>query len=73
MFEQREPAETIKSVDDYCEWYRTLFPEVRSFEAFKYLHVGMISDIKGKTLPAISRVVGLSNEQGLLHCLTESP
>jgi len=43
------------------------------FEAFKYLHIGMISDIKRKTLPAISRVVGLSNEQGLLHFLTESP
>lgn len=42
-------------------------------KAFKYLHVGMISDIKRKTLPAISRVVGLSNEQGLLHFLTESP
>jgi len=46
---------------------------VRSFEAFKYLHVGMISEIKRKTLPAIARVVGLSNEQGLLHFLTESP
>lgn len=44
MVEPREAAETIKFVDDYCEWYRTLFPEVRSFEAFKYLHVGMISD-----------------------------
>ena len=33
----------------------------------------MISDIKRKTLPAIARVVGLSNEQGLLHFLTESP
>jgi len=53
MFEPREP-ETIKFVDDYCEWYRNLFPEVRSFEAFKYLHIGMISDIKRKTLPAIS-------------------
>jgi len=71
MFEPREPAETIKFVDDYCEWYRNLFPEVRSFEAFKYLHIGMISDIKRKTLPAISRVVGLS--KGLLHFLTESP
>jgi len=28
MFEPREPAETIKFVDDYCEWYRNLFPEV---------------------------------------------
>ncbi len=73
MFAEREPASTIKFVDDYCQWYRTLFPEVRSFEAFKYLHVGMISNIKRKTLPAIARVVGLSNEQGLLHFLTESP
>ena len=73
MFEGREPAETIKFVDDYCEWYRKLFPEVRSYEAFKYLHVGMISDIKRKSLPEIARVVGLSNEQGLLHFLTESP
>lgn len=73
MFAEREPASTIKFVDDYCQWYRKLFPEVRSFEAFKYLHVGMISDIKRKTLPAIARVVGLSNEQGLLHFLTESP
>ncbi|GAA6614436.1 hypothetical protein NUACC26_002140 [Scytonema sp. NUACC26] len=73
MFGARKPAETIKFIDDYCEWYRKLFPEVRSFEAFKYLHVGMISDIKRKSLPAISRVVGLSNEQGLLHFLTESP
>ena len=73
MFGAREPASTIKFVDDYCQWYRKVFPEVRSFEAFKYLHVGMISDIKRKTLPAISRIVGLSNEQGLLHFLTESP
>jgi SRSO17 transposase len=73
MFAEREPASTIKFVDDYCQWYRKLFPEVRSFEAFKYLHVGMISDIKRKTLPAIARVVGLSNEQSLLHFLTQSP
>ena len=73
IFGGREPASTIKFVEDYCQWYRKLFSEVRSFEPFKYLHVGMISDIKRKTLPAIARVVGLSNEQGLLHFLTESP
>jgi SRSO17 transposase len=68
----REPASTIKFLDDYFHWYKKLFSQVRSFEAFKYLHVGMISDIKRKTLPAIARVVGLRNEQGLLHFLTES-
>lgn len=42
-------------------------------EAASRLHVGMISDVKRKTLPEIARVVGLRNEQGLLHFLTESP
>lgn len=73
MVEPREPAETIKFVDDYCEWYRRLFPEVRSFEAFKYLHVGMISDPRAKRYQQYHARVGLSNEQGLLHFLTESP
>lgn len=71
MFGARGAAETIKFVDDYCEWYRKLFPEVRSYEAFKYLHVGMISDIKRKSLPEIARLVGLSNEQGL-SCSTSN-
>jgi hypothetical protein len=34
MFGGREPASTIKFVDDYCQWYRKLFSEVRSFEAY---------------------------------------
>ena len=67
MFWGGEPASTIKLFDDYCQWYKKLFSEVRSFDAFKYLQVGMIFDIKRKTLPAIARVFGLSNEQGLLH------
>jgi hypothetical protein len=54
MVEPRPPAPTAKFVDEYCQLYQKLFPEVRSFEAFKYLHVGMISDIKRKTLPAIT-------------------
>jgi SRSO17 transposase len=48
-------------------------PEVRSFEAFKLLHLGMISEIKLKTLPAIARAVGLDNSQNLHHFLSESP
>ena len=64
---------TVRFVDDYCGLYKSLFFEVRSFEAFKYLHIGMVSDIKRKSLPAIARVVGLENEQSLHHFLTESP
>lgn len=49
------------------------FGEVRSFEAFKHLHVGMISPIKRKTLPEIAKVLGLDQEQSLHHFLTKSP
>jgi hypothetical protein len=58
---------------DRNTFYQDLFPEVRTFEYFKYLHLGLISDIKRKTLPAIAKVVGLENAEGLDHFLTESP
>ena len=54
MVEPRPSVPTVKFVDEYCQLYRNLFPEVRSFEAFKYLHVGIVSDIKRKTLSAIA-------------------
>lgn len=73
MVEPRLPAPTVQFIDSYCELYQNLFPEVRSFENFKYLHLGMISDIKRKTLPAIAQLVGLNSEQSLHHFLTNSP
>lgn len=69
----REARATIRFVDEYCQLYEGLFPEVRSFEAFKFLHLGMISEIKRKSLPAIAKAVGLANQQNLHHFLTESP
>ena len=54
MTEPRPAKPTVKFVDDYCQWYESLFPEVRSFEAFKHLHIGMLADIKRKSLPAIA-------------------
>ncbi len=73
MTKPRPAKNTVKFVDEYCETYRDLFPEVRTFEYFKYLHLGMISDIKRKSLPAIAKVVGLESAEGLDHFLTESP
>jgi SRSO17 transposase len=63
----------LKLIDEYCRYYRNLFSEVRSFEAFTHLHAGIISDIKRKTLPAIAEIMGLENAQGLHHFLTQSP
>lgn len=73
MLQPRLPTPSVNFVDEYCAAYQTLFPQVRSFEAFKHLHLGMISDIKRKSLPVIAKVVGLDNEQSVHHFLTESP
>lgn len=73
MFGARIAKPTVSFVDDYCELYQSLFSEVRSLEAFKHLHIGMISNINRKSLPAIAGVVGLENEQSLHHFLTASP
>jgi SRSO17 transposase len=64
---------TVQFIDTYCELYKDLFVEVRAYEYFKYLQVGLISEIKRKSLPAIAKIVGLENEQGLHHFITASP
>jgi SRSO17 transposase len=72
MVKPRTSTPTVTFVDRYCHHYQFLFPEVRTFEAFKQLHIGLISDIKRKTLSAIARVLGLRNQQGLHHFLSHS-
>jgi SRSO17 transposase len=73
MVEPRAPVNTVTLIDNYCAVYRDLFIDVRSFEAFKFLHLGMIRDLPRKSLPAIARAVGLSSDQVPHHCLIESP
>jgi len=73
MVEPRLPQPTVDFVDEYCEAYKHLLTSVRSFEAFKHLHIGMISDIKRKSLPAIAKIAGIGSEQSLHHFITESP
>ena len=73
MVASREAVSTVTFLDNYCAVYRNLFADVRSFEAFKFLHLGLISEIPRKSLPAIARAVGLANDQILHHCLTASP
>jgi SRSO17 transposase len=73
MVKAREAVNTVKFVDTYCKLYRNLFVEVRSYEYFKYLHAGLISNIKRKSLPEVAKIVGLENAQGLHHFLSQSP
>ncbi len=73
MVEPREAVETVSFVDNYCAAYQHLFPTARSYEAFKFLHLGMLSEIPRKSLPTIAKAVGLPNDQVLHHFLTKSP
>jgi len=73
MTQARPATATVAFVDDYCQLYENVFPDVRSFEHFKHLHVGMISEIKRKTLPAIARATGESDAQALHHFVANAP
>lgn len=64
---------TIRFVDEYCQLFEGLFLEVRSARSIQATDLGMISEIKRKSLPAIAKAVGLEHHQNLHHFLTESP
>jgi SRSO17 transposase len=62
----RDAQPTISIIEQYCEGYKDLFPEIRIYECFKYLHLGIISPIKKKSLPEIARIVVVNSAQSLL-------
>jgi SRSO17 transposase len=70
---KRDARPTISIIDRYCSAYNGLFSEVRSYECFKYLHQGIISSIKRKSLPEIAKGVGVSSPQSLHHFIANSP
>ncbi len=70
---KRSPRTTVSVIDEYCSAYNDLFSDVRSYECFKYLHQGIISPIKRKSLPEIAKVVGVSSSQSLHHFVANSP
>ena len=67
MSKARQAMPTVTFVDEYCRLYQDLFPDVRSFEHFKFLHRGMLSEIKRKTLHAFAKVAGDLDPQALHH------
>ncbi len=46
----READAVSLVIDEYCAKYKDIFKEVISYECFKYLHLGIISSIKRKSL-----------------------
>lgn len=70
---KRDARPTVSLIDKYCSAYNDLFSDVRSYECFKYLHQGIISPIKRKSLPEMAKIVGISSAQSLHHFLANSP
>jgi SRSO17 transposase len=68
----RDAHPTVGIIDSYCAEYKDLFKEVRNYECFKYLHLGIISPIKRKSLPEIAKVVSINSAQSLHHFIANS-
>jgi SRSO17 transposase len=68
----RDAQPTVAIIDEYCAEYKALFKEVRNYECFKYLHLGIMSQIKRKSLPEIAKVVSINSAQSLHHFLANS-
>ncbi len=69
---RRTAVNTVAFVDNYCQHYCRLFEDVRQFEAFKFLHLGILSEIPRKSLPEIAKTVGLKDSQTLHHFLRDA-
>ena len=69
----RDPEPTLAVVDEYCSNYQDLFKEVRNYECFKYLHLGIIAPIPRKSLPEIAKVVGINSAPSLHHFMANAP
>jgi SRSO17 transposase len=54
----REPKATVSFVDQYCAYYRDVFPKVRSFEYFTALPLGRLAALPRITWPALTRAGG---------------
>jgi SRSO17 transposase len=72
MTPSRTPIATVGFIDDYCTHYQPIFNDVRNFESFKFLHVGILSQLPRKSLPEIAKIVGLKDGQSLHHFLRDS-
>lgn len=72
MTKARQATTTVTFVDEYAERYQDLFPDARRFEQFKDLLVGMLSQLKRKTLPSMAKAVG-ADAQALHHFLASAP
>ena len=68
----RDAHPTVALIDEYCAEYKDVFKEVRNYECFKYLHLGIMSPIKRKSLPEIAKAVSKNSAQSFHHFIANS-
>ncbi|HEV8194815.1 MAG TPA: IS701 family transposase, partial [Ktedonobacterales bacterium] len=67
----REPVPTVAFVDDYCAHYCAVFPNVRQFEQFTHLELGLVAETKRKSLPRLAQTTK-ADPQALHHFLAKA-
>src|SRR5260370_1448414 len=67
----REATHTVACIDAYCAHYRSVFHNVRHFEQFTQLELGMLAETKRKSLPRLAKTVQ-GDQQALHHFLSNA-
>jgi SRSO17 transposase len=71
MSRVRPATPTVAIVDQYCAHYRGVFHNVRHFEQFTALHLGLLAETRRKSLPRLAKTVH-ADPQALHHFLAHA-
>ena len=71
MTRVRPATPTVSLIDEYCARYRPVFHNVRHFEQFTQLVLGMVAETKRKSLPRLAKTVQ-GDHQALHHFLAHA-
>src|SRR5260370_18952961 len=71
MSKTRPATPTVVFIDQYCAQYRSLFHNVRHFEQFTALHLGLLAETRRKSLPRLGKTVHM-DPQALHHFLANA-
>jgi len=71
MSKVRPAIPTVGFIDQYCAQYRSLFTDVRRFEQFTALHLGLLAETRRKSLPRLAKTIH-ADPQALHHFLANA-
>lgn len=71
MTRVRPATPTVAFIDEYCAQYRALFHNVRHFEHFTALHLGLLAETRHKSLPQLGKTAH-TDPQALHHLLAKA-